>query len=140
MDRLPDDVVAAEAERDVREPARDERAGQPRLDLARRLDERDAVGVVLVDAGGDREHVRVEHDVVRVEPETLGQEGVGALADGDLALDGVRLPLLVEGHDDDGRAVASGEARLGEERLLALLQADRVDDALALQALEPPPR
>jgi hypothetical protein len=32
-------------------------------DLARRLDERQAVAVVLLDAGGDREDVRIEDDV-----------------------------------------------------------------------------
>ena len=37
----------------------------------------------------------------------------------------------------DGGAVAADEARVAPERLLALLQADRVHDGLALQALQP---
>ena len=47
------------------------------------------------------------------------------------------LALLVEGHHDDGGAVAADEPGLLEELLLALLEADRVDDRLALDALQP---
>ena len=67
----------------------------------------------------------------------LDQQLVGALADGDLALDSVRLPLLVERHDHGGRTVATQLTGVLEEDLLAFLEADRVDDALALHALEP---
>ena len=59
----------------------------------------------------------------------LGQQAIGALADLDLARDGVGLPLLVERHDDHRRAVAPHRARLGEEVGFAFLEADRVDDA-----------
>ena len=67
---------------------------------------------------------------------SAGEQVVGAPADRDLALDRVGLPLLVEGHHDDAGAVAADRARLLEERLLALLEADRVDDPLALEALQ----
>jgi hypothetical protein len=40
----------------------------------------------------------------------LGQQLVGALADFDLALEGVGLTDFVEGHHDHGGAVATGEA------------------------------
>ena len=46
-------------------------------------------------------------------------------------------PSLVEAHHDHGRAVVPDLAGLREEVLLALLQADRIDDALALDALQP---
>ena len=69
-------------------------------------------------------------------PAGLGQQLVGALADRDLALDRVGLAGLVERHDDDAGAVALDDLRLVEEVRLAFLQADRVDDALALDALE----
>ncbi len=45
-------------------------------------------------------------------------------------------PGLVERHHDDGRPVAADEPGLSQELLLALLEADRVDDALALHALQ----
>ena len=61
---------------------------------------------------------------------------VGALADLDLALDRVGLSLLVEGHHDHGGAELVHAPGLREERLLALLERDRVGDALALHALE----
>ncbi len=47
-----------------------------------------------------------------------------------------RLALLVECHHDHAGAVVADPPRLAQELLLALLQRDRVDDALALQALE----
>src|SRR5205807_1773221 len=93
--------------------------------------------VVLLDPRRDREHVRVEDDVLRREASLLGQQAVGALADLDLALHRSGLPELVEGHDDDPGAVAPRHPRLLEELFLALLEADRVDDALALDAPEP---
>ena len=60
-----------------------------------------------------------------------------ASADLDLALDGVGLSPLVEGHHDDPRAVAADRLGVLEERLFSLFQRDRVDDALALEAPEP---
>ncbi len=106
------------------------------LDLPRRLDEGDAVAVVLLDAGGDGEDVGVEDDVLGREADLLGQQLVGPLADRHLALDGVGLALLVERHHHHGRAVAQHLPRVLQERLLALLHADGVDDGLALHALE----
>ena len=71
-------VVAAEGERDVAEPARDLGQGQGGLDAARRLEERDRVVVVLLDAGGHGQDVRVEDDVLGREADLLGQDPVGA--------------------------------------------------------------
>ena len=63
VDRLAHAVVAAERERDVGNAAGDMAMRQRRLDVARRLDEIDGVVVVLLDAGRDREDVRIEDDV-----------------------------------------------------------------------------
>ncbi len=143
--RLAHDVVAAEGERQVGDAAAGAGARAALLDQRQRVDERLGVAVVLGDAGGDGEHVRVEDDVLGGEPGLLRQQVVGPAADRHLALDGVGLALLVEGHDDHAGAVVADAPGLVEERLLALLEADRVDDALALHALEPglehaPPR
>ena len=48
-------------------PPRHERARQLRLDPAGRLDVGDGVARVLLDAGADREDVRVEDHVLRLE-------------------------------------------------------------------------
>ena len=42
----------------------------------------------------------------------LRQDAVGAFADLDAALEGVRLALFVEGHHDHGGAVAADQAGL----------------------------
>ena len=103
---------------------------------ARRLDEGDAVAVVLLDAGRDREDVGIEDDVLGRKADLLGQQLVGALADRDLALERVGLALLVERHHDDRGAIGAHQPRLSQERLLAFLHRDRIDDRLALHAFE----
>ena len=65
------------------------------------------------------------------------EQPVRALADLDLACDRVGLAPFVEGHHDDRRAVAADEPRLAQEVVFALLEADRVGDRLALDALQP---
>jgi hypothetical protein len=71
------------------------------------------------------------------EADLVDQGAIGPLADRDLALPRVGLPLLVERHHHHRRAVAQALRGLVEELLVALLQADRIDDGLALHALQP---
>ena len=134
--RLAHDVVAAERERQVADAAADLHARAGRLDDAGRLDEVDRVVVVLLEPGGDRQDVGVEDDVGGIELRLLDQQLVGALTDRHLARDGVGLAGLVEGHDDDAGAVALDQLGLVQEVGFAFLQADRVDHALALHALQ----
>ena len=128
--------VAAEREGQVRQAARDVRVGTADADFAARLDEVDRIAAMLVDPGGDGEDVGVEDDVLG--REAVGDEQVvGAAADFDLALLGVGLADFVERHDDDRGAVAADLGGDFEERRFAFLHADRIDDRLARDALEP---
>ena len=136
VDRFARRVVAAEAERDVRHAARDLRVRQVVADPGAGFDEVVGVVVVLFDAGGDGEDVRVEDDVFGREAHLFGQHLVGAFADLDLAREGVGLAFLVERHHDHGGAVAAAQARLANEFLQAFLHRDRVDDGLALHAFQ----
>ncbi len=129
-------VVAAEAERDVRDAAADLGVRQVGLDPARGVDEVDRVVVVLLHAGGDGEDVGVEDDVFGREADLVDEDSVGALADADLFFVGRGLALFVEGHHDDCRAVFQHRCGVLAELLFAFFQRDRVDDALALQALQ----
>ncbi len=99
--RAPHRLIAAEAERNVGDAARDVRVLEFALDAARRLDEIDGVVVVFFDSGRDREDVGIEDDVFGRETDFLSQKLVGAGANLELAVLGVRLPLLVERHDND---------------------------------------
>ena len=83
-------LVAAEGEGEVGDAARDMRVRQVLPDPAHRLDEVDAVVVVLLDAGGDGEDVGVEDDVLGREADLLGEDAVGPRADLDLALEACR--------------------------------------------------
>jgi len=127
----------AEGEADVADPARRQRPRQVAFDPADGLDEVDGVAAVLVDSGRDGEDVDVEDDLFGSEPDPLGQQREGARGDGGAALQGVGLALLVERHDDHAGAQAAHLARLLEERTLALLEAQRVDQAASLQARQP---
>jgi hypothetical protein len=105
-------------------------------DPARGLDEIHAVVVVFLDAGGDGENVRIKNDVFGRKADFLGQQLVGALADFGLARKGVGLSLFVEGHHDHRGAVALAQLGLAQELGLAFLHGNRVDNALALHALQ----
>ena len=135
--RLADLGAAAEREREVAHAAAHEGVRQGLLDAAHRIEVGDRVSVVLFDPGRDREDVGVEDDVLGPKPRLLDEQAVGPGADRHFAIRRVRLALLVERHHDHGGAVAADQAGFGEELRLALLQADRVDDALALEVLEP---
>ena len=137
---LPHRLVAAEGEGDVADPAAHLAQGQLGLDPPRGLDEGHRVVVVLLDPGGHGQDVGVEDDVLGREPHLLGQDAVGARADLDLAVHGGGLAGLVEGHHHHPRPVPLYEAGLALEGLLPLLEADGVDDALALDALQARPR
>ncbi len=137
VDRFADDVVAAERERQVGDPATHLHPGAGLFDDASGRQKRLREFVVLFDAGGDGEDVGIEDDVLRGKANLLGEDAVGAPAYLDFALDGFGLTLLVEGHHHHRGAVAAHEPGILAERFFALLQADRVDDALALHALEP---
>ncbi len=136
VDRLAHRVVAAERERDVGHAAADLGIRQVLLDPARGLDEVHRVVVVLLDAGRDREDIRVEDDVFRRKADFIDQDVVAALADLGLALEGVGLALLIEGHHHRGGAIAADQRGVVAELFLALLERDRVDHWLALHALQ----
>ena len=123
--RFADGVVAAEGKRDVCDAAADAGAREVRLDPARGLDEVDRVVVVLLEAGGDGEDVRIENDVLRRESRLVRSRFVGAGANFDAALRVVGLAFFVERHDDGGGAVAADErGALADEFLFAVFQAD----------------
>ena len=67
MHGLAHALIAAERKRQVRHAARHVHVRQVLPDPARRLDEIDAVIIVLLHAGGDGEDVRIEDDVLAAE-------------------------------------------------------------------------
>ncbi len=129
-------LVAPEREGHVGDAAGDVGMGQVLLDPAGRLDEVHGVVGVFLDAGGDGEDVGVENDVLGREAELFREQRVGPGADRGLAGIGIGLARLVEGHDDHCSAIAASQAGLVDEGGLAFLHGDRVDDRLALHALE----
>ena len=70
-------------------------------------------------------------------PIFFGQQFVGPVADRHFVIDFGGLPRFVEGHHHDGGAVAASQSGVVQKRFFAFLQADRVDNRLALHAFQP---
>ena len=130
-------LFAAEGERKIADPAAGMHAGQPLANQAGSLDVGAGVVVVFFDPGGHGENIEVEDDVFGREAGLIHQQVVAALGHCDALFDALRLPLLVEGHDNHGCAQAPDFAGLLDELRLAVLEADGIGHALALHALQP---
>ena len=136
MHRLAHGVVAPEGEGDVAEAAAGGGVGQFLLDAPHRLEEGEGVFVMLFDACSHRENVGVEDDILGREADLFGEQFVGALADGEFVVGRFRLPLLVESHHNDGRAIAAHQLGLLQKLGLPFFEAYRIDDALALHTAQ----
>ena len=128
-------IITAEGEGQVTDAAAGLRQGQVVLDPLDGTDEVDGVGLMLLEARADREDVHVEDDVLRRETDG-SQQLIGTLGDGCLTLEGGGLTFLIKSHHHDGGTQSAQLAGLVEKVLLAVLQADGVDDALALCVLQ----
>ena len=130
-------IVAAKAEGDIRHASAHLRVRQILLDPARCPDEIDRVVVVLLHSRRHGQDVRIEDNVLRLKSGLIHKNPVGARADPRLVLEPRCLPLLVESHHHRRRAILQHRRRVLAKLPLALLQRNRVHNALALQALQP---
>ena len=87
-------------------------------------------------ARADRQNVGVEDDVCGRKADFLRQQFVRALTDPHFLFAGGRLPGFVERHHDHGGSVATDKFRAAQKLGLAFLQADTVDDAFTVNALQ----
>ena len=106
------------------------------FDPARGVDEIHRVVVVLFDAGSHRENIRVENNIFRWEADLFGEELVRARTNIDFALIGIGLASFVKGHHHRGRAVTAAQFGALDKFGLAFLHRNRIDNALALDALQ----
>ncbi len=136
MHRFAHRLIAAEREREIGNAARNMRVRQVLSDPARRLDEVDAVIIVLFKAGRDRENIGIEDDVFGREIQLSDQDVVGALADLGLARKRIGLADLVKRHHHHGGAMTPRDPGFINELFLALLHRDRVHHRLALNAFQ----
>ncbi len=136
MDRLAHPRRGPERERQIRHAARDLGVRQLALDPLGGLDEVDRVGSCS----------SMPVPIVRMFGSKMMSSGgnptcsvrilVGAVRDLEPVIDRGGLAGLVERHHDHRGAELADDPGLADELGLALLERDRVDDALALQALE----
>ena len=117
-------IIAAKGKGHIAQTTRGTDARQVCMHPFDSLNKIDCVVVVLFNAGSNGEYVRIENDVSWVDICLLGEDIVAALTDIDLTLIGIGLALLVEGHNDHGRA--KGTAFVGEtdEGFFTFLEAE----------------
>ena len=137
MHRFANLVVAAKTEGNIRYAAAHLRMRQVRFDPTRCVDVIDGIVVVLFHAGRNRKYVRIEDDVFGGKSNFVYKNSVGALANADLVFIGGGLTLFVKGHHNDGRAVLQYGRSVLAELFFAFFERNRIDDAFALEALQP---
>ncbi len=76
------------------------------------------VAIVLLNAGADGEDVRIENNVAALEADFLRQQFISPVANGQFVIDFGGLAGFVEGHYNDGGAIAPGQVSRDEEMLL----------------------
>ncbi len=91
---------------------------------------------MFLQTGCNSENVWIEDDVARWKVSLFGQQFVSARANVDFALEIVRLAPFVESHHNHSRAITTNQSGLPQKFVLAVFQANRVHDALALQTLQ----
>ena len=136
VDRLANRLIPPKGERHVAYPAGDTHVGIRPLNLSGGLDEIHGVPVVILQAGSDSQHVGIKDDVGRRHADLSGKQVEGPLGDPQLVLHGDGLSFFVEHHHHAGGAVPLYEPGPLEKQLLPVLQADRIDDPLSLDALQ----
>ena len=136
VERLTNLRVAAEGEGEVADAAAQPHRGKVSFERPHRGDEVGRVVGMLLHAGADGEDVGIEEDVLLLEALLL-QDGDGARRDLEPLRDLCGLSRLVEGHDQNCRTEAPADGGLTAEGGLALLEAQRVHNRLALHAAEP---
>ena len=91
---------------------------------------------MLLDAGRDRQDVRIENDVVGIESDLIDKDAVSPFADADFLVIGGRLALFIEGHHHHSGPVFHDVPCGFPENILAFLERDRIHDPLALEVFQ----
>ena len=134
--RLPDRVIAAERKRQVAHSAAHPCKREVSLNILSGFYVINSVVIVLLDACGDSQNIRIDEDILRRKTGFLRQQTVRSVSHLPASLECGSLSLLIEEHHHCGSAVTPHQPCFLQEFLLTLLQADGVDNRLALYALQ----
>ena len=129
-------IITAEREREVADAATHLGAGQMALYPTCGAYEVDAIGGMLFHTGAYGEHIGVENDVFGRKLHSLGEQSVGALAHGYLALVGGGLSGFIKCHHHHCGAHLLDILCFSQKVGFARLQADAVHYAFALHILQ----
>ena len=128
-------IVSSKGKRKVAHSTAGLGIGQMLLDPCHGTNEVTSIVAMLIDACTNRQDIDVEDDVFGRIADAREQI-VGTLGDGYLAFVGRCLTFLVEGHHHDGGTQTMQFTCLCHKVLLSVLEADGINDALALRILQ----
>src|SRR5258707_5570831 len=134
--RLSHSVVAAERERDIAQSSADLTIRQMCFNPSGGVKKRFRVRIVFLDTGGNRKYVWIENDIFRREANLFHQYPIRPGADLSFAFEGVGLSFFVESHHDHGCTVAAHQLPQGSKLFFYLLQSDRINKRISLNALK----
>ena len=85
---------------------------------------------MFLNTGRNRENIGIENQVRRVKTDLIGQYRIRALADFDLALDRIRLTLLVKRHDNYRSTIGARQLGMFDEPQAEAASIDSLADAI----------
>ena len=136
MHSLTDIIVATERERQIRHATADVSPFKVLPYPMGGTDEVYSIVIVLRNTGSYRKNVRIEYYIVRLHANLFGQNVVSPLCNFYLPFVSRSLSLLVEAHNNHCCPITHNVTGMALELFLAILQGNRVDDALALNAFQ----
>ena len=120
--RLTHSIITPEREGKVTYTTTHLRTGKVPLDPFHRTDEGQAIAIMLLHTGSDRQDIGIKDDVLRVKTYLLRQQVIGPFTDRNLPLKSIGLPLLIKSHDNRGSTQLLNACRMAQEQLLTLFQ------------------
>ena len=136
MDGFTYRLIPTEREGNVTHAARDFGVWQVFGDVLTAVNKVHSVIVVLFDAGGHSENVRVEDNIFWREAHFVDENAVRTLTDFVFALFGVGLACFIERHDNNGGAISLAAFGFLDEFLFTFFKRDGVHDSFTLNALQ----
>ena len=136
MHGFTDNIISAEAERQVAYSPGNFGPWAGLFDLPASLDVIHGIVVVLCDTGGYGENIRIENNVFGREPNFFSKNAIGPLTNTYFTRYRIRLAIFVEGHNHDGSAITAYFFCLSQKIIFPFFQGDGINDAFSLNTLQ----
>ena len=131
-----DRIITPERKGNVAHSTTDQRSRTAFFNLFYCFNESHRIVVVFLHSSGHSQNIRIKNNIVRRKSNVFGQQLIGSTADFNFLFEFCCLTGFIKSHHHCCRAVLANFPCLHQEIFLAFLEADRVDYAFALDALQ----